>query len=74
MENKIRPPLLPGFEPATFNHESGALTTEPPLFPENHEQMLQLESVLLLDQNFRNVTATLHEQPTTAYLGVVKEP
>ena len=33
LEKKILPPLLQGFEPATFNHESGALTTElsPPL-------------------------------------------
>ena len=73
-ENKILPPLLQGLEPTTFNHESGALTTEPSLFPENHEQMLQLESVPLLDQNLRNATATLCEQPTTLYLGVEKEP
>ena len=33
LEKKILPPLLQGFEPATFHHESGALTTElsPPL-------------------------------------------
>ena len=29
MEKKILPLLLQGLEPATFSHESGALTTEP---------------------------------------------
>ena len=28
LEKKILPPLQQGFEPAPFNHESGALTTE----------------------------------------------
>ena len=28
LEKKILPPFQQGFEPATFNHESGALTTE----------------------------------------------
>ena len=35
LEKKILPPLQQGFEPAPFNHESGALTTElSPLNPE----------------------------------------
>ena len=42
LEKKILPPFQQGFEPATFNHESGTLTTElsPPPYSNLHSLVL----------------------------------